>query len=659
MNKRPLRFYEFGPFRLNVTERFLQRSDEVVPLTPKVFDTLLLLVENSGHVLGKNELMQALWPDSFVEESSLTQNISLLRRALGEPGHERHYIETIPKRGYRFVAGVREFDDTHVEMVVQERTSTEIIIEEERLIPDSKKPVPKTSQTSFQQIGRHTGNQIAFAACACFIVLVVAGVFTYRRYKTQTSFVTPGQQSIAVLPFQTIGAQSQTEKELMGLGMADAIIIKLSALHQTKVLPTSSVSSYADRKKDASLIGRELGVSAVLDGTLQRDGDRVRITAQMIRSSDGTTLWSGKYSQIYSSIFALQDAIAEEVGSALMPGFRNDTRAQWARHETENREAYEAYVMGLYFWNKRTKENLPKVIEYLEQAVQKDSKFARAHALLADAYFLALTVRGYEGLSPSESHAKAVASVQRSLQLDDTIAEAHTVMGSLAAGEQRHELAEREFRRALELNPNYAVGHLRYGYFLFGNSRIDQALSEMKLAVELDPVSPISHLALSFLLFMSRDFDAAIRESKKAVELQPDSITARLDLIGNYIQKGTIPEALAECEEIQSLDPLAANLERAHAYGISGRRDLAVRMLAEVKRAHDHSRVRPYDYAVVYAALGDRDTAFDYLQKESPLRFLLAKLRFDPQLDPLRGDKRFDDLLKRPPLVRSEQQNKS
>ena len=647
MNKHPLRLYEFGPFRLNVTERLLQRSDEVVPLTPKVFDTLLILVENSGHVLGKDELMQALWPDSFVEESSLTQNISLLRRALGELGEERQYIETIPKRGYRFAVGVREFSGSNGEMVVQERTSTQILIEEEQVVHDSQEPVPrsKTKQTTLLQIGRYTIPRMYLAVVAGFVVVVCASVFAYRWHQNRTSVGASIPRSIAVLPFQTIGPQ--TERELMALGMANALIIKLSALDQTKVLPTSSVSKYVERKQEASLIGKELGVDAVLDGTLQRDGDRVRVTAQMIRSSDGTTVWSGKYDQNYSSIFALQDAISEEVGSALMPNMRKDTRERLASHLTESQEAYEAYVTGLYFWNKRSKDNLPKAIEYLEQAVQKDPKFALAHAYLADCYNLT----AWEGpiLSSPDSLKRANTEITLALELDDTLVEAHTVKAGLMLGNKDFVGAEQQFRRALELNPNYALAHLRYGYLLFWSLKVEEAVNEMKRAQELDPVSPVANTALAYVLVMSRNYDGAIEKLKKALELQPDFAVARYNLGEAYVQKRMFEEAHAEFEKLKYSDPLFFAEGKAHAYAASGHRAEALRILAELLRSKDRERVVPYDYAVIYAAMGDKQNAFAFLEKESPTRSANAKLRLDPQLDSLRGDKRYDDLVRRRP----------
>jgi TolB-like protein/DNA-binding winged helix-turn-helix (wHTH) protein/Tfp pilus assembly protein PilF len=645
MNKKSLRYYQFGPFRLNVTERLLHHGNATVPVTPKVFDTLLVLVENSGHVMGKNELMELLWPDSFVEESSLTQNIFLIRRALGEPEGDRQYIETIPKRGYRFVADVRELFEPNGEMFMQE-PGTQILVEGEQFVDDSEDPAaqPGALQVSMRGTALTATGHLKLAVLAVSVVVlsVVAFLYLPQRNRTTVEAFTP--RSIAVLPFRTLGPQ--TETDLLGLGMADAIINRMNRQSRVTVLPISSVFKYTAREADALSAARELDVDAVLDGTVQRDGDRVRVTIQLISLRDGRTVWSGKYDRSYHSIFALQDAISEEVASALMPNMPKETRDHLANHLTENKQAYEEYLTGLYFWNKRTKENLAKAIDYLEQAVRKDNNFAAAHALLADAYYLSFQ-DGYQLFSRSEALNKAKSSVDRALQLDESIAEAHTVRAGIAFCEKRFDEADQEFRRALTLNPNVAVVHLRYGYFLFANFRIGEAVSQMKQAVDLDPVSPVMHAALGHMLFMARDFDGAIREDQKALELQPDSMLARLNLIQHYLGKGEIEKALTESETFDNSDQVVGTRERAYSHVVAGNRGMGLRIVSNLRHSKDRNRIPVYDYAAMYAAIGDKDTALEHLKKMRSDVFTNAYLRFDPQLDSLRGDKRFADFLSR------------
>lgn len=639
MNTHKARYYEFGPFRLNATERLLQRDQEIVPLTPKLIDTLVVLVENSGHVLSKESLMQSLWPDTFVEESSLTQNVSLLRKALAEIGGGERYIETIPKRGYRFVADVREVAEPEQELVMHERVSTSILIEEEQA---DETPVAARNIANWF----HRKRMIAVTAIAACVALGAA-VFAWS-FRGRQAGNTFAPNSIAVLPFRTIGANE--EAELLGLGMADAVIVQIARMKHPTVLPTSSVFKFTKRKEDAISIARDLGVEAVLDGTVQIEGDRARVTAQLIRTSDGTAVWSEKFDRPYTSIFALQDSVSQGLAASVASAFT--TEAQSPNRETASAEAYQAYLMGMYFWNRRTKENLAKAVNYLEQAVTLDPDFARAHGLLADCYFLS-SQNAYKDLATDEPLKRAETSAQRALDLDATIAEAHTARAGVAFRHRRYDEADREFRKALELNPNYAVAHLRYGYFLLSRLKLDEALAAMKHAQRLDPISPTSNAALGYLQFMARDFDGAINSGKIAVELLPDSAAARFNLGQAYALKRMFPEAIAEFDKLVSTEPHLAARGKITALGLAGRTEEAKQILRDLTAKADHHQLGSVDLATLYSNLGEKDLAFDQLEialqryGREGLMVHVAKLRFDPQLDLLRSEKRFTDYLRR------------
>ncbi|HEY6802090.1 MAG TPA: winged helix-turn-helix domain-containing protein [Pyrinomonadaceae bacterium] len=630
MNQRALHYYEFGPFRLNATERLLQRGSDPVPLTPKVFDTLLVLVENSGHVLEKNELMQQLWPDSFVEESSLTQNISLLRRALSDPGVEENYIETIPKRGYRFVGSVQERSEIS--------NGNGHAVEKVETGPDNTihvSSVPATSPpTPFAK-------KYAVALSAVVVVgTLIAAFYWYRNHLRAANFA---PRSVAVLPFKTIGTNS--ENDLLGLGMADAMIIKLSRLDQLTVLPTSSIYRFTNRDRNPVAIGKELGVEGVLDGTVQRDGDWVRVTAQLIRLSDGKTVWSGKFDERYNSIFTLQDSISDQLLSSLYPQVAGEQKKK--AHLTDNTQAYQNYITGLYFWNRRTKDNLSKAISYLEQAVAQDPNFAEAHAILADCHYLRLTDEYAAGGSPEESLKQARISAAKALELDDSLAEAHTVNAGLRLSDRNFEGAGREFQRALELNPNYAVAHVRYAYFLYSSRLLDQALFHMRRAQQLDPVSSVTNGALAGMLYSARDYDESIRYSKKALELEPTTLAPQLNLGEAYVQKRMFNEAQAAFENVRYTSPDYYCWEMAYSYALAGKRAEADRMLAEYeKRSSDGYRMH-YNYALVYGAMGEKDKAFAELDQMNAGPFMLAGVKYDPQFDPLRGDPRFREYMKK------------
>jgi len=635
MSLRPLSFYEFGPFRINVTERLLQRGDELVPLSPKVFDTLLILVENHGHVVEKRELMELLWPDTYVEESSLTQNISLIRRALTDSETDRHYIETIPKRGYRFIGDVAQINE-----LPQEVIRSEVGINESSQNGD--RPIQASNVTQAEPRSRSRRANLYLAAIAvCVLVAVIALGYKLKR-KTSTAEGLAGK-SIAVLPFKTIGTSD--ESDLLGLGMADALIIRLSRLDELTVLPTGSIYKFTEQDKDAIAIGKQLGVDAVLDGTVQQQGESVRVTAQLIRLTDGKTVWSAKYDERQSNIFALQDSISEQLAASLIPEISASTKQSLAVKGTASADAYQAYLMGVHFWTMRTKENLTKAIEYLEQAVEKDPNYAQAHAILADAYFLSGTDQ-YQTRSVAEALARAESSANRALALDDQIAEAHTVKACILQGRQQPEEAMIEFRRAIDLKPTYSVAHLRYAYFLMWSLRIDQALSHMKRAQQLDPASPITNAALGSVLLVAREYDEAIKYSQRALELEPTQMAARINLADAYLEKKMFPEALQELDKISERNDEYVIAEKGYAYAVAGRKQEAMKLFAQLEKIVGEKGA-PYMYARFYGALGDNDKAFEWLEKVNLNKMVQANLKYDAQIDPLRNDPRFDEFLKR------------
>jgi len=633
MEQQQLRYYEFGPFRLNVAERLLLRRNEVMSLTPKLIDTLVVLVENNGHVVTKQTLMETLWPDSFVEESSLTQNISLLRKALSASEGGQQYIETISKRGYRFVAGVHEFVGADNEVLSHERTDTRIVIEEHFLSDSAAASAHLTNLTPLRFVRRRT-TLLVLTGC----VLLTAAVGAYlavRKSSPQTSFAS---KSIAVLPFKTIGID--TDPNLMSLGMADSLIIRLSHLDQGSVLPTSSVFKYAAREKDAQSIGRDLGVEAILDGTVQREGDRVRVSAQFLRVSDGKTIWSGTFDERYESLFALQDSISDRMAAALAPA-ADRTRDLATTSLTKDAGAYKAYINGLYFWNRRNPDNLPRAIQYLEEAVKTDSNFALARVFLADSYQL---TSSREPSSRAELKAKAEEQITRALELNESLAEAHTVKAGLLLADMDYDGADRHFRRALALNPSYALAHLRYGYFLFWNSRLQEALDQMKLAQDLDPVSPVSNTALAYVLVMARQPDEAINSLKKAIELQPELNAAHYNLGQTYVQQRRFQEAESEFNKLKDSYPLWFNQGRIYEQAAAGHRLEASRALSALLQK-ERAQITYYDLAVLYGALGDKDAAFRCIKNVRHDRSTTALIKYDPQLDPLRDDPRFAEYL--------------
>jgi tetratricopeptide (TPR) repeat protein len=430
--------------------------------------------------------------------------------------------------------------------------------------------------------------------------------------------------------------------------MADATIIKLSNFHQLSVLPTSSVFKFTGHENDALAAGHELGVDAVLNGTVQRLGERVRVTVQLIRLHDGKLLWSEIFDEHYTNIFGIQDSISEQVANALALQITGDKEKQITKRYTDNAEAYQAYLMGIYFWNKRSKEGLGKAIEYFQRAIASDPNYALAYAGLADSYLLS-AYYNYDLMDSKEALAKGSAAAAKGVQLDDSLAEGQTALAmSQTLSEHNYEASMKSLRRAIELNPNYALAHQRYAWQLVSGPRLAEAVQEMRRAQELDPLSATNNSALGTLLFYSRQYDESLRYSRRAVELDPESPLMLLNLGMVYEQKGMYDEAIDAYQRTKKLNGVS-DTDRmaaiAHALAASGQKAEAKKMLAEVLERSKPDSHASYNLALIYTALGETDQAFDWLNKAAATHSLrLIDIRYDPQLDLLRSDPRFNYL---------------
>lgn len=649
MDTRELLFYGFGPFRLDIRQRLLLHEGVIVPLTPRVFDTLLILVESNGHVLEKEVLIRKLWPDSYVEESSLAQNISLLRKALGEDT-SKQYILTFPKRGYLFTADIEEIYDDETEQLSEELSEdmeTDVAKNEpaHRAVTAS----PTFPPADKAQVLRRLGWKSYVLIC-CTVVVVASAAFIY--FRRSASKMNPScdlpPKSIAILPFNTVGAQS--EAKLLGFGMADTLIIKMSSLQGLSVLPTNSVSKYTEREKSTVEIGRELGVDVILDGTVQRSNELVRVSAQLIRVNDGTTLWSAKFDEKFSNIFEIHDLVAEQMAQVLTQHLTANDHARLLQRYTKDPDAYEAYLTGVYFWSKRTKAGLIKAIYYFRQAIKEDPLYALAYAMLSDCYNLS-HVYAY-GIVPEElARAGQVDAARKAMELDASLAEAHLAMAAVKDDQGEYQEEDREYRYVLELNPSHAVAHLRYSFFLLSSLELDKSLRHMRRARELDPVSPTTNDALGFMLILSRQYDEAIKYCRRALELDPEVVNGHLNLGTAYVQKEMYSEAIAEFRKLPKERQLVALETIAYTQARAGRRSTAIKIVSELRSSPDAEKISDYNLILTLTALGNKDKAFAQLHKLHLTRFIIAMLKFDPQLDPLRSDTRFTSYLQSKNLV--------
>lgn len=653
MQAQAKRIYEFGPFRLHGSEGVLLRDDRAVPLTPKVFDTLLLLVENSGHLVLKEEIMTRLWPDSFVDEVNVNRNISTLRRALADSPRDPVYIETIPKRGYRFVANVVELTLNEADLIVEKHISAEIITEEEEEIIDSANtelavsPARDDSRLSERRwmaiIFRFRG----VAVPASILLLVMAGAAGYLWTSDRPDHAAPAPQvkSIAVLPFRNLDGSS--DDDLLGVGMADALITRLSALRHWSVRPTSTVLRFDREHQDSLAAGRTLGVDAVLEGSIQRGEGRIRVTARLMRVSDQWPLWATTLDENSASILAVEDKVSTVVAQALLPALSGSQQARLNKRYTDNTEAYQSYVQGRYYQSRRTMEALRRAIGYFEDSISKDPAYALAYSALGDCY-IGLAVLG---APEREIIPKARSAAMKALEIDDELAEAHTALGVV-----RHRFewdwagAEREFERALQLDPGYAYAHHMYGWYLISLGSLDKALAEFARAQQIDPLSLSVSTAVGMPYFYMRQYDKAIEQYRRVIEMDPNFAVGHRWLGFAYMQQGKYDEAIFELKMYSKLVG-ASELQSpwlAYCYALSGREKEARRIMLELKRLSGDQYASASLLAVVYLGLGEIDQSYYWLDKAADERSQdLIFLKVDPRFDRIRSDSRYADLMRR------------
>lgn len=588
--------YEFGPFRLDPIRRLLLRHGHPIQLPPKAFETLLVLVRRSGEIVEKDEFMKIVWSDAFVEESNLSQNIFILRKILGDNPEGRQYIENVPKRGYRFVSTVTE---------VQEQT----------LVPGAE-----------PHAGAHAAPEVEK---------------TYGHNKNIPS--------LAVLPI--FNTSDDVKLEYLGDGMTESIVNSLSQISSLRVMACSTVSCYKNQEVHPQEVGRALDVQLVAIGKILSVGEAIIIRIELVDVTNGWQIWGEQYDSSLSDILHIQKEIVWNIVDNVYQKLNAREQERVFKFYTNSTEAYQLYLKGRYFLNKHTEKSYQQAIESFQQAINIDGKYALAYSGLADSYILF----DFYGLrSPWQTASIARTAAAMALKLDDMLAETHTSIARIKLIYDRDfEGAEREFKTAIELNPKYAEAYNGYSHCLLELGKIKESFAAIKAAKEFAPLDVDINMYLGWHYLYDGRYEDAINQLRKTLELDPKFYRARLLLGMAYGQNGQLPTAIAEYKQAALLEdtPITSGfLGQAHA--LMGEREEALSLLNKMLEQAKLTYVPPFAIALIYTGLGQRDAAFEWLEKA----FIehtqwQAWLKIIPEFDTLRSDPRLSYLLQRIQLL--------
>jgi TolB-like protein/DNA-binding winged helix-turn-helix (wHTH) protein/Tfp pilus assembly protein PilF len=638
--------YRFDRFEVDVRTGELRRDGTRLQLQDKPFQLLIALLERPGQLLTHEELQRRLWPaDTFVDFAlGLKVAVKKLRNALGDHADAPRYVENLPRRGYRFIMAVEQINHTVICLTAGGNDAqAQELAQPTASNSERNAGVGEAQGHSTATPARSRQWRVIAVAAAVVLIAALTTVVVERLHPTQPASAQP--VSLAVLPFTVIDNDGQSE--YLGLGMADALIVRLGRLKRFAVRPTSAVRGFSASKPDAVAAGRRLGVENILDGHIQRFADRVRVTVQLVRVADGFALWTEQFDEKFTDIFGFQDSIAGRVASALSQPLSEDQIHSMAHRSTVNADAYEAFLKGRFFWNKRTEDGYTRAIEHFQRAIQLEPNFAPAYAGLADAYAL-LGSMANKTIPRSQAMPAAREAATRALQLDDSLAEAHT---SLAFVHMHYEwnwhAAEREYRRALELNPSYATAHQWYGFYLVAQGRTEDAIVSIERAHALDPLSLIISTDLAEMLVFNGEYERAVRQCRKTLEMDPNFGLAYRILGHAYSRLGRHDEAIKEMERAREFagSTMWALPDLAYIYAVAGKQSKSRALLEEALKLSDERQNTNWNLAAIYASIGDADRTFQWLEKALAERDgSLIVMKVEPYFQPFASDPRYQKI---------------
>jgi len=643
--------YRLGEYELDPSAYSLSRASTPVPVSRKRFEVLLYLVKERHRVVTRHELIGRFWDGLEVYEENLTKCISELRKALDDQHKPHHCIETIPAVGYRYIGGVEEGLPPPESLSAENETADAAVLGVPEAQKSSANPIVVEAETVLigsrsQMTSAVRPRPTVFVlTLLAFIALTAAVVSVYRFKRPSNTATAGGIHSLAILPFKSISEQNRDE--FLELGMADALITKLSNITQVSVVPTGLVRKYASLTQDPIAAGNELKVDSVLEGSVQKLQQRIRVTVRLVRVSDRSFLWAETFDEQFADIFSLQDSISERVVKALSVRLSTPEKQQISKRYTDNTEAYQLYQKGRYFWNKRTEDALVKSIGFLEQATKVDPQYATAYAGLADAY---ISASNFNVLPPEEVYSKAKYAARKAIEIDNNLAEAHAALAfSMILFNWDWTNSELEFRKAINLSPNYGPAHQWYAVSLVSTMRFNEAIAEANAAQQVDPVSLFINAGAGWISFLVRDYDRTIAECTKTLEMDPGFAPAHLYRGMAYEEKGMFDKAIADLESASaSQGGSSFSGALGHAYAVAGKKAEARMLLRDLKKSSAKHYFPPYQLALIHVGLGEKEEALNLLERAYEERYpWLMHLAVEPRLDPIRSEPRFKALLSR------------
>jgi len=645
----PAKITRCGVFEIDFKAFELRKHGLRVKLSEQPFQILAILLEKPGEIVTRDELRERLWPgDTFVDfDHGLNNAVMRLREVLGDSSDRPRFIETLPRRGYRFIAPTEEIHSaapastaTHHPPEPRDDSSTGTILS----------PLAAVSAPTFGKFAAHgtakrrlTLPRIALMSAAVLAFAVVSGVAVHYVRGMESGKLNPAHSmSLVVLPLENLTGDK--EQDYFADGMTDDLTANLAKIRSLRVISRSTAMAYKGTRKPLSEIARELRVDAVVEGTVLRAGNRVRITAELVQVSTDQHLWADTYESQIGDVLALQNRVSSAIVDEIRINLTPEDKERLAKNPSVSPEAYEDYLKGRYYWNKRSGDGFTKAIGYFEDATRKDPQYALAYAGLADCYgIIGATI--YGTVPAAEAAPKAKAAAVRALEIDPSLAEAET---SLATAKFNYDWdwagAAEGFKRAIQMDPKYATAYQRYSLYSIAMGRFDDSFDQIKRARDLDPLSISINSSFGWRLYLARQYDRSIAQLRDTLEMDPNYEWAHLILGQAYQEKGEFNLALAELKkavELSRNSPLMVSA-LAHAYAVHGNTAEAQKLLAQLMMQSRKQYVSPYYIAVVYLGLAKNDAAMNWLDKAFEDRSNgLVFARVEPELDPLRSEPRF------------------